>query len=166
MLQVSTFTVRASNVWTTFRILNNNNFWHRNERKKNLTLRRRTQVAETSSHMEVLDNRATFWLPTWIPPTLNNYLAFTWMWWGGGCSGRSLPLILLHTRALMTYLSRGYLPCWKDYKVWFFLTIKVNTCILIHPISIYKFWGESLKISYFIYTAKEIEKNFAIQRTC
>ena len=31
--------------------------------------------------------------------------------------GRSLPLILMHTSALMTYLSRGYLSCRKDHKV-------------------------------------------------
>ena len=34
--------------------------------------------------------------------------------------GGSLPLILMHTRALKTYLLGGYLPCRKDYKVWYF----------------------------------------------
>ena len=32
----------------------------------------------------------------------------------------SLPLISMHTHTLKTYLSRGYLPCKKDYKVWYF----------------------------------------------
>ena len=34
--------------------------------------------------------------------------------------GGSLPLILMHAHALKTYLSGGYLPCSKDYKVWYF----------------------------------------------
>ena len=41
----------------------------------------------------------------------------------------------MYTRALMTYLSGGYLPCRKDDKV-------VNKSILIHPISNYIFLGE------------------------
>ena len=34
--------------------------------------------------------------------------------------GGVLPLISMHICALMTYLSGGYLPCKKNYKVWCF----------------------------------------------
>ena len=33
---------------------------------------------------------------------------------------RGAPLILMHTRALRTYLSGGYLPCKKIYNIWYF----------------------------------------------
>ena len=36
-----------------------------------------------------------------------------------------------------------------------FFKIKVNACILIHPINIYKFWGNHGKIPYITYTARE-----------
>ena len=37
-----------------------------------------------------------------------------------------------------------------------FFNIKVNACILIHPMSNYKFfWGNHFKIPYFTYTTKE-----------
>ena len=37
--------------------------------------------------------------------------------WALQTSGRSLSLILMHTCVLRAYLSGGYLPCKKDYKV-------------------------------------------------
>jgi hypothetical protein len=36
--------------------------------------------------------------------------------YSGGCT----PSYILHTRAFGTYLSGGYLPCIKYYKVWYF----------------------------------------------
>ena len=56
--------------------------------------------------------------------------------------GGSLPLILMHTRALQTYLSGGYLPCIKDYRVWYFSNEG-------------KWGGNDLNIPYFTSTAKE-----------
>ena len=35
-------------------------------------------------------------------------------------SWSSLPLILMHVRALMICLSGGYSPYRKDYKIWYF----------------------------------------------
>ena len=61
----------------------------------------------------------------------------------------SLPLILMHTRALMTNLFGGHLLCKKDYKVWYIFKIKVNACILIHPINNYNFLGGSFKNAFF-----------------
>jgi hypothetical protein len=45
----------------------------------------------------------------------------------------------------------GYLPCRKYYKVWYSSKIKVNACILIHPINIYEFWGDLFKFTQFYF---------------
>ena len=62
--------------------------------------------------------------------TLKSCKVFFFGWWGlererefgAISSGRSHPLILMqHMRVLRTYLlGVGYLPCRKDYKVWYF----------------------------------------------
>ena len=69
----------------------------------------------------------------------------------GGCchSRRSLPLMLMRTHVLMTYLSQGYLPCRKGYKIWFFFAIKVNAWILAHLINDYNIFGKSFKNTLF-----------------
>ena len=63
-------------------------------------------------------------------------------------SRRSLPLILVHTRALRTYLSGDYLPCKKITRCCFFFKIKVNACILTRPLNNHKFEGIIYK--YFV----------------
>ena len=76
-------------------------------------------------------------------------------------SGMSLPLIVMHTRVLMTYLLGGHLPCRKCYMVFF--KIKVNACILIHPNINYKFFGNYLEYPILLILPKKIGKKIAIQ---
>ena len=59
------------------------------------------------------------------------------------------PSYILHTHALRSYLLGGYLPRKKITKYDIFY-IKINACILMHPINNYNF-GESLKLPYYIY---------------
>ena len=58
-------------------------------------------------------------------------------------------LILMHTRALMTYLSWGNLPCIKDVRYGIF-KIKVNAYIL-NTLSVFIFFGESFKNALFYF---------------
>jgi hypothetical protein len=61
---------------------------------------------------------------------------------------------------------RTYLPCRKDYKIWYFSNGKKNACILIHPISDYNFFGEIIsKYPILLIMAKKIGKKIAIQKT-
>ena len=51
---------------------------------------------------------------------------------------------LMHTRALMTYLLGGGTIYLAEKMIRYgIFKIKVNVCILIHPISVYNFWWES-----------------------
>lgn len=92
---------------------------------------------------------------SWVPIYLNciDELGLGWSTY------RLTPSYIdAYTRVLMTYLSKGYLPCWKYYFM-VFLKIKVKSCILIHPIDIYKIWGELfLKTLLYLHFQNKIER--------
>ena len=62
--------------------------------------------------------------------------------------------MLMHTRALMTYLIGGYLP-WEKIIGYGIFQNKGKCLYFNTPINNYKILGNNIKISYFTYISKE-----------
>ena len=103
-----------------------------------------------------------FWTPKFYRPSVRRLIALKFQEslkpsMNISRSGaHSLLYWCIHTCAHDLFIQG--LPCWKYYFM-VFLKIKVKSCILIHPIDIYKIWGELfLKTLLYLHFQNKIER--------